>query len=153
MGRAESGSGERFIHPNLVESLEFKSPNATPRDVFATTNTGYTKAIKSTRIDYQKKLDDELKHRLQMRRIVLDQSFEYGFDPRNNCPSNEQKMYEGVPLYREVTGYSTAVQEENKSKIERQNFTISHGIAGGREAEKEVWINQFTNSFHKASFS
>jgi hypothetical protein len=73
----------------MIESLEFKSPNARPFDIFKTTTLGYTKAIKSSRIDYKKKLDDELKHRLGMRQLVLNQHFDYGFDPNNNCPSNE----------------------------------------------------------------
>lgn len=76
-----------------------------------------------------------------MKKIILDQSFEYGFDPKNNCPSNDQKLAQGEPLYKEVTGYNTNVQEENKSRIERQNFTISQGIAGGKDAEKDLWIN------------
>ena len=48
-----------WVNPNLVESLEFKSPNAEPKDVFSTTTLGYTKAIKSSRIDYKKKVEDE----------------------------------------------------------------------------------------------
>jgi hypothetical protein len=56
----------------MIESLEFKSPNARPIDIFKTTTLGYTKAIKSSRIDYKKKLDDELKHRLGMRQLVLN---------------------------------------------------------------------------------
>jgi hypothetical protein len=48
-----------WVNPNLIESLEFKSPNAEPKDVFSTTTLGYTKAIKSTKIDYKKKVEDE----------------------------------------------------------------------------------------------
>jgi hypothetical protein len=88
-----------------------------------------------------------------MRKLVLNQHFDYGTDPNNNCPSNEQKWHEGTPLFKEVTSYSKADLEENKNKIEKQNFTISHGIPGGKDAEKDVWVNQFTNSFHKATFS
>ena len=113
------------MHPNLVANLEFASPNAGPADIFKTTTLGYTKAIKTSRIDYRKKLDDELKHRLNMRKLVLNQHFDYGFDPNNNCPSNEQKWIEGTPLYKEVTSYAKADLEENKNKIEKQNFTIS----------------------------
>jgi hypothetical protein len=43
--------------------------------------------------------------------------------------------------------------EENKTLVEKQNFTISSGIAGGRDAEKEVWINPFTSNFKKATFT
>lgn len=129
------------MHPNLVENLEFASPNASPRDIFKTTTLGYTKAIKTSRIDYRKKLDDELKHRLNMRKLVLNQHFDYGTDPNNNCPSNEQKWHEGTPLFKEVTSYSKADLEENKNKIEKQNFTISQGIPGGKDAEKDVWVN------------
>ena len=129
------------MHPNLVENLEFASPNAQPGDIFKTTTLGYTKAIKTSRIDYRKKLDDELKHRLNMRKLVLNQHFDYGTDPNNNCPSNEQKWNEGTPLFKEVTSYSKADLEENKNKIEKQNFTISQGIAGGKDAEKDVWVN------------
>jgi hypothetical protein len=129
------------VHPNLVENLEFASPNASPGDIFKTTTLGYTKAIKTSRIDYRKKLDDELKHRLNMRKLVLNQHFDYGTDPNNNCPSNEQKWHEGTPLFKEVTSYSKADLEENKNKIEKQNFTISQGIPGGKDAEKDVWVN------------
>lgn len=129
------------MHPNLVENLEFASPNASPGDIFKTTTLGYTKAIKTSRIDYRKKLDDELKHRLNMRKLVLNQHFDYGTDPNNNCPSNEQKWHEGTPLFKEVTSYSKADLEENKNKIEKQNFTISQGIPGGKDAEKDVWVN------------
>ena len=129
------------MHPNLVENLEFASPNASPGDIFKTTTLGYTKAIKTSRIDYRKKLDDELKHRLNMRKLVLNQHFDYGTDPNNNCPSNEQKWHEGTPLFKEVTSYSKANLEENKNKIEKQNFTISQGIPGGKDAEKDVWVN------------
>jgi hypothetical protein len=129
------------LHPNLVENLEFASPNASPGDIFKTTTLGYTKAIKTSRIDYRKKLDDELKHRLNMRKLVLNQHFDYGTDPNNNCPSNEQKWHEGTPLFKEVTSYSKADLEENKNKIEKQNFTISQGIPGGKDAEKDVWVN------------
>jgi hypothetical protein len=129
------------VHPNLVENLEFASPNASPGDIFKTTTLGYTKAIKTSRIDYRKKLDDELKHRLNMRKLVLNQHFDYGTDPNNNCPSNEQKWHEGTPLFKEVTSYSKANLEENKNKIEKQNFTISQGIPGGKDAEKDVWVN------------
>lgn len=48
-----------WVNPNRVESLEFKSPNAEPKDVFSTTSLGYTKAIKSSKIDYRKKIEDE----------------------------------------------------------------------------------------------
>jgi hypothetical protein len=138
VGKTESGT---FVHPNLVENLEFASPNAQPGDIFKTTTLGYTKVIKTSRIDYRKKLDDELKHRLNMRKLVLNQHFDYGTDPNNNCPSNEQKWNEGTPLFKEVTSYSKADLEENKNKIEKQNFTISHGIPGGKDAEKDVWVN------------
>ena len=129
------------MHPNLVENIEFNSPNASPGDIFKTTTLGYTKAIKTSRIDYRKKLDDELKHRLNMRKLVLNQHFDYGTDPNNNCPSNEQKWNEGTPLFKEVTSYSKADLEENKNKIEKQNFTISQGIPGGKDAEKDLWVN------------
>jgi len=43
--------------------------------------------------------------------------------------------------------------EENKALVEKQNFTISTGIAGGKDAEKEVWINPFTESFKRATFT
>jgi hypothetical protein len=129
------------VHPNLVENIEFNSPNASPGDIFKTTTLGYTKAIKTSRIDYRKKLDDELKHRLNMRKLVLNQHFDYGTDPNNNCPSNEQKWNEGTPLFKEVTSYSKADLEENKNKIEKQNFTISQGIPGGKDAEKDLWVN------------
>lgn len=129
------------MHPNLVENIEFNSPNASPGDIFKTTTLGYTKAIKTSRIDYRKKLDDELKHRLNMRKLVLNQHFDYGTDPNSNCPSNEQKWNEGTPLFKEVTSYSKADLEENKNKIEKQNFTISQGIPGGKDAEKDLWVN------------
>jgi hypothetical protein len=129
------------VHPNLVENIEFNSPNASPGDIFKTTTLGYTKAIKTSRIDYRKKLDDELKHRLNMRKLVLNQHFDYGTDPNNNCPSNEKKWNEGTPLFKEVTSYSKADLEENKNKIEKQNFTISQGIPGGKDAEKDLWVN------------
>jgi hypothetical protein len=58
--------------------------------VFSTTTLGNAKAIKSTKIDYKKKVEDEKQHRLKMRRLVLDPHFEYGFDPNNNCPSNQE---------------------------------------------------------------
>ena len=35
-----------WINPNRIENLEFRSPNAEPKDVFSTTTLGYTKAIK-----------------------------------------------------------------------------------------------------------
>lgn len=129
------------MHPNLVENIEFNSPNASPGDIFKTTTLGYTKAIKTSRIDYRKKLDDELKHRLNMRKLVLNQHFDYGTDPNSNCPSNEQKWNEGTPLFKEATSYSKADLEENKNKIEKQNFTISQGIPGGKDAEKDLWVN------------
>jgi hypothetical protein len=88
-----------------------------------------------------------------MREIVLGNKFEYGFDQHNNCPSNREKQEEGVPLYKEVSGYSTRRLEENKSLVEKQNFNIATGIPGGKEAEHEVWINPFDRSFKKANFS
>jgi hypothetical protein len=78
-----------WVNPNLIESLEFRSPNAEPKDVFSTTTLGYTKAIKSSRIDYKKKVEDEKQLRLKMRRLVLDPHFDYGYDQNNNCPSND----------------------------------------------------------------
>ena len=45
-----------WVNPNLQENLEFKSPNAAPKDVFSTTTLGYAKAIKSTKIDYKGRL-------------------------------------------------------------------------------------------------
>jgi len=56
-------------------------------------------------------------------------------------------------LFKEVNSYSTKEQEENKSLVEKQNFSISAGIAGGKEAEHEVWVNPFDRSFKKATFS
>ena len=48
-----------WVNPNLLENLEFKSPNAESKDVFSTTTLGYTKAIKATKIDYKKKVEEE----------------------------------------------------------------------------------------------
>ena len=98
-------------------------------------------------------MEDEKQHRLRMREIVLGNKFEYGFDPHSNCPSNRERQEEAVPLYKEVSGYSTRRLEENKSLVEKQNFTIGTGIPGGKEAEHEVWINPFDRSFKLASFS
>ncbi len=56
-------------------------------------------------------------------------------------------------MFKEVNSYNTKEQEENKSLVEKQNFSISAGIAGGKEAEHEVWINPFDRSFKKATFS
>jgi hypothetical protein len=52
-----------------------------------------------------------------------------------------------------VTSYSKTDLEENKNRIEKQNFTIATGIPGGKPAEKDLWTNQFTSSFHRATFT
>ncbi len=124
-----------WVNPNLIESLEFRSPNAEPKDVFSTTTLGYTKAIKSSRIDYKKKVEDEKQIRLKMRRLVLDPHFDYGYDPNNNCPSNEQMQAEGIPKWEAPLNYDKHQYEENKNLVEKQNFTISSGIAGGKPAQ------------------
>ena len=59
----------------------------------------------------------------------------------------------GRPAWEQATQYTTKDMEENKALVEKQNFTISTGIAGGKEAEQEVWINQFQHSFKKATFT
>jgi hypothetical protein len=87
-----------------------------------------------------------------MRRLVLDPHFEYGFDPKN-CPTNEEMKAEGVPKWEAPLSYDTHQYEENKQLIEKQNFTISSGIAGGKPAQQDVWINQFSDSFMRATFS
>lgn len=108
-----------WVNPNLIESLEFKSPNAEPKDVFSTTTLGYTKAIKATKIDYKKKVEDEKQHRLRMRRLVLDPHFEYGFDPNNNCPSNEEMVSQGIPKWEAPLTFDKHQYEENKQLAEK----------------------------------
>lgn len=142
-----------WVNPNLLKSLEFKSPNAEPKDVFSTTTLGYTKAIKNTKIDYKKKGEEEKQHRLRMRHLVLDPHFDYGYDPKNNCPSNEERVVEGIPKWEAPLTFDTHEFEENKQLAEKQNFNIGPGIAGGKPAEKDVWINQFSDSFMRATFS
>ena len=126
-----------YVNPNLLNSLHFNSPNSTARDRFATTNIGFTTAVKTKpKNEYMSKVEEEKKLREGMRKeVVLDNKFEYGFNPSSNCPSNYEKMVMGVPMYKGVTAYNTKNQEENKSLVEKQNFTISAGIAGGRAAE------------------
>jgi hypothetical protein len=60
---------------------------------------------------------------------------------------------EGIPKWEAPLTYDKHQYEENKTLVEKQNFTISSGIAGGKPAEKEVWINQFSDSFMRATFS
>jgi hypothetical protein len=137
-------SNSNFYNPNLIKSIKFNSPNSKPKDRFATTNIGYTTAIKfHPKDNYFRKAEEEKIHREKMRDIVLGHAFELGFDPKSNCPSNEQKDHLGKPMFEQVTTYTTKDCEENKSKIEKQNFTISTGIAGGKAAEQEVWMNPF----------
>jgi len=103
----------------LFENLEFRSPNAEPKDVFSTTTLGYTKAIKSTRIDYIKKLEDEKQQRLRMRKLVLDPHFEYGYDPNKNIPTNEQMKSEGIPKWIAAREHDKGQCEENKQLVEK----------------------------------
>jgi hypothetical protein len=152
-GSATPKAFKDWVNPNLVENLEFKSPNAAPKDVFSTTTLGYAKAIKSTKIDYKKKVEDEKQHRLKMRRLVLDPHFDYGYDPKNNCPSNQEMEAEGIPKWEAPLTFDNHQCEENKQLVEKQNFTISSGIAGGKPAQQDVWINQFNDSFMRATFS
>lgn len=70
-----------------------------------------------------------------MRRLVLDPHFDYGYDPNNNCPSNEQMQAEGIPKWEAPLNYDKHQYEENKNLVEKQNFTISTGIAGGKPAQ------------------
>lgn len=112
-------NSKQFVNPNLFISLEFKSPNATPNDRFATTNVGYTTPIKGHTIShYQKKLNDEFNHRNKMRKIILDQSFELGMHPERSPAKNPK------PLFEQAEEYTTKELEENKERIEKQNFTI-----------------------------
>ena len=71
------------------------------------------------KIEYLTKVEDEKQHRQRMREIVLGNKFEYGFDQHNNCPSNQERVAEGLPFFKEVNGYSTKVKEENKSLVEK----------------------------------
>lgn len=88
------------MNPNLVKNMQFSSVNATPRDRFATTNVGYTTAVKfRPRAEYTRKLIDEKEHRLRMRDIVLGNHFEVGFDSHGNCPSNDQMREAGRPAW------------------------------------------------------
>lgn len=73
---------------------------------------------------------------------MLNNTWDLGSE-KKNCPTNEQLKEQGIPMFEQVTAYNTKDQEENKSKVEKQNFTISTGIAGGKDAEKEVWLNPF----------
>jgi hypothetical protein len=72
--------------------------------------------------------------RLKMRRLVLDPHFDYGYDPNSNCPSNDQMAAEGIPKWEAPLTYDKNQCEENKTLVEKQNFTISSGIAGGKPA-------------------
>ena len=99
LGTATPKAYKDWVNPNVIESIEFKSPNADPKDVFSTTTLGYTKAIKSNKIDYKKKAEDEKQHRLKMRHLVLDPHFDYGYDQNNNCPSNAEMEAEGIPKW------------------------------------------------------
>jgi len=93
----------QFLNPNLITNLQFNSNNATPRDRFATTNVGYTTAIKfKPKGEYSRKLQDEREHRLRMRDIVLGNNFEVGFDQHAICPSNDQMREAGRPAWEQT---------------------------------------------------
>lgn len=83
----------------------------------------------------------------------MGNNFEMGFDPHGNCPSNDKMREAGKPAWEQTLNFSTRDMEENKTLVEKQNFTISTGIAGGKVAENEVWINPFTESFKRATFT
>lgn len=101
-------------------NLHIQSPNVTSGDRFATTNAGYTTAVKfHSKEQYLKSLDQEKEHRLKMRGLMLGQSFELGFDEKGNCPSNEEMRAQGKPMFEQATIYNTKDQEENKSLVER----------------------------------
>lgn len=82
-----------------------------------------------------------------MRKIILDQSFELGMHPERSPAKNPK------PLFEQAEEYTTKELEENKERIEMQNFTIQQGIPGGKPNEQELWVNQFNTSFMKATFS
>jgi len=44
-------------------------------------------------------------------------------------------MSEGRPKFDQVSNYTKKDMDDNRNKIEKQNFTISVGIAGGKAAE------------------
>ena len=109
-----------YVNPNLVKNLHFNSPGVTNRDRFATTNIGYTTAVKYHGKDhYQKKIDDEKELRLKMREIVLGHAFELGFDSKQSCPTNEQALGEGKPMFDHVSLYNTKNQVDNKTLVEK----------------------------------
>lgn len=54
-----------------------------------------------------------------MRRLVLDPHFDYGYDPNNNCPSNEQMQAEGIPKWEAPLNYDKHQYEENKNLVEK----------------------------------
>jgi|APCry1669189034_1035192.scaffolds.fasta_scaffold517144_1 hypothetical protein len=55
-------------------------------------------------------------------------------------------------MFEHVSSYNKKDMEENKQLVEKQNFSIQHGIAGGKSAEEEIWINPFNQKFMKATF-
>jgi hypothetical protein len=55
-------------------------------------------------------------------------------DPKN-CPTNDEMKAEGIPKWEAPLAYDTHPYEENKHLVEKQNFTISSGIAGGKPAQ------------------
>lgn len=134
----------QYINPNLIKNLHFNSPNSTARDRFATTNVGYTTAVKyKPKYEYIRKVGEDKFHREKMREIVLGSDFEVGFDSKPNCPSNQHMIEEGKPMFEPPIFYNTKDMEENKTLVEKQNFTIATGIKGGKDAEQEIWLNPF----------
>lgn len=46
-------------------------------------------------------------------------------------------------MFQQAVFYTTKQMEDNKSLVEKQNFSIASGIPGGKAAEEEVWANPF----------
>ena len=95
-----TSSAAHYVNPNLVKSLQFSTPSITAGERFSTTNFGFTSGVKDHNKDqYMKKLQAEKAHRQKMKDIMLGQSFELGFDGKGSCPTNEEMLQEGQPMF------------------------------------------------------